>query len=171
MIPRTPWPSDFPEVIVHTTVKLRDSHPDYPAAKAGDRQAAVRLIAALMSGAAVDRLRDDLGDQRPVIIPVRAIEVTGINLIPDAMAHELGQRLGLPVTSQIVQTNTVGHTRASGFHRLAFQPTFAGDVQPGGRYVLIDDHVGLGGTLANLRGYIESEGGQVILATTLSASR
>jgi hypothetical protein len=35
----------------------------------------------------------------------------------------------------------------------------------------VDDHVGLGSTLANLRGHIESHGGTVVLATTLSASR
>jgi hypothetical protein len=35
----------------------------------------------------------------------------------------------------------------------------------------VDDHIGLGSTLANLRGHVESQGGAVILATTLSASR
>lgn len=131
----------------------------------------MRLACELLSDTAVARIRAWLADQQPLVVPVRAIEVTGINLIPDAMAHELGQRLGLPVTSEIVQTNTVGHTRASGFHRLTFQPTFAGAVQPGRLYLLVDDHVGLGGTLANLRGHVESEGGRVVLTTTLSASR
>ena len=36
---------------------------------------------------------------------------------------------------------------------------------------MVDDHVGLGSTLANLRGHIEAEGGRVITATTMSASR
>lgn len=170
-IQRSLWLPGFPEVIVHTTVALRDAHPDYGAAKAGAREAAVRLACALLSDSAVARIQDSLGDLRPIAVPVRAIETTGINLIPDAMAHELGRRLGLPVTSEIVQTNTVGHTRASGYHRLAFQPEFAGEVLPARSYVLVDDHVGLGGTLANLRGHIEREGGSVILATTLSASR
>ena len=38
-------------------------------------------------------------------------------------------------------------------------------------YVLVDDHVGLGGTLANLRGYVEARGGEVIAITTLTESR
>jgi len=84
---------------------------------------------------------------------------------------EMAIRLGLEVTLAIVQTNTVGHTRAGGFHRLAFQPTFDGQVEAGRDHVLVDDHVGLGSTLANLRGHIESHGGTVVLATTLSASR
>ena len=32
----------------------------------------------------------------------------------------------------------------------------------------MDDFIGQGGTIANLKGYIESNGGQVILATTLT---
>lgn len=35
-------------------------------------------------------------------------------------------------------------------------------------YVLVDDHVGLSWTLANLRGYIETRGGRVIAMTTLT---
>ena len=46
-------------------------------------------------------------------------------------------RLGLDVTLAIVQTNTVGHTRAGGFHRLAFQPTFDGQVEAGRDHVLV----------------------------------
>ena len=90
---------------------------------------------------------------------------------PDAMVHHLARTLDLTVTTEIVQTNTVGHTRAGGYHRLVFQPTFAGNVERGADYVLVDDHVGLGSTLANLRGHIEAEGGRVITATTMSASR
>ena len=35
-------------------------------------------------------------------------------------------------------------------------------------YVLVDDFVGMGGTLANLRGYIESNGGRVLGAVALT---
>jgi hypothetical protein len=170
-IRRFPWPADFPEVVVHTSVARRDGHPDYAAAKSGTQDAAARLACALLSSTAVEQIRDLLHAERPVIVPVRAVETTGINLIPHAMAHEMGQQIGLAVAGNIVQTNTVGHTRASGFHRLSFQPTFAGVVLPGCTYLLVDDHVGLGGTLANLRGHIEGEGGRVVLTTTLSASR
>jgi hypothetical protein len=168
---RTPWPADFPDVVVHNTVARRDAHPDYHAAKGGEREAATRLASDLLHETAIAEISYFLEGHQPIIVPIRAIETTGINLIPDAMARELSQRFNLPMTTDIVQTNTVGHTRASGFHRLAFQPLFEGQVVPGMEYVLVDDHVGLGGTLANLRGYIESCGGRVILATTLSASR
>ena len=47
--------------------------------------------------------------------------------------------------------------------------TFTGAVPAGGEYVLlVDDHIGFGGTLANLRGYIEANGGHVLAITTLT---
>lgn len=44
-------------------------------------------------------------------------------------------------------------------------------MQPDASYLLVDDHVGLGGTLANLRGHVEARGGRVIAITTLTESR
>ena len=67
-----------------------------------------------------------------------------------------------------MQTNVVSHTGADGFGRLARQPIFDGEVISGTEYVLVDDFVGQGGTLANLRGYIESKGGRVLAAVTLT---
>lgn len=101
-----------------------------------------------------------------------ADELTGFNAIPDAMAQVLGSKLGLPVIAgEIVQTNKVGHTRAPAFQRLVTPATFEGQVQPGPNYVLVDDHVGLDGTLANLHVYIEARGGEFIAITTLTESR
>ena len=98
--------------------------------------------------------------------------MTGFNAIPDAMARILGARLDLAVIAgEIVQTNKVGHTRAPAFQRLVTPATFEGPVQQGASYVLVDDHVGLGGTLANLRGHVEARRGTVIAITTLTESR
>jgi len=57
---------------------------------------------------------------------------------------------------------------ASGFQRLANQAFFAGEVESGHRYLLVDDFVGQGGTLANLIGYVESKGGHAVAATVLT---
>jgi hypothetical protein len=96
------------------------------------------------------------------------------------LAHDL-RLLGLNVKaaseevaqsgSEVIQTNKVGHTRAPAFQRLVTPATFDGDVQRGKNYLLVDDHVGLGGTLAGLKGYVEGKGGVVIGITTLTESR
>ena len=72
--------------------------------------------------------------------------------------------LSWPHDLGVTQINVVAHTGADGFSRLARQAEFAGVVQVGCEYVLVDDFVGMGGTLANLKGYIESNGGRVLAA-------
>ena len=169
---RLPWTTDFPEAVIHTTVALRDSHPDYARAKAGDPDAALTLAVDLLNGAAIEALGTLIAGRSAILLPVVADETTGFNAIPDAMAQVLGLNLDLAVIAgEIVQTNKVGHTRAPAFQRLVTPAMFDGPVKPGASYVLVDDHVGLGGTLANLRGYVEAHGGSVIAITTLTESR
>lgn len=169
---RLPWPPDFPDVVIHTDVRTRDRHPSYAAAKAGDAEAALVLASDLLSPNGIVSLQEIIGNRSTLLLPVVADELTGFNAIPDAMAQVLGNELGTPVIAgEIVQTNKVGHTRAPAFQRLVTPATFEGQVQPGANYVLVDDHVGLGGTLANLRGYVEARGGEVIAITTLTESR
>ena len=113
------------------------------------------LVCDLLNGDALERLRISLGGRRPVIAAVTAIETGGLNAIPDAMAQVIGTRLSLAVDDgELLQMNIVAHTRASGWHRIVTPPRFGGTVKAGQHYLLIDDHIGLGGTLANLRGYI-----------------
>ena len=169
---RLPWPPGFPDVVIHTNVRTRDLHPGYAAAKAGDAEAALMLASDLLSPNGIVSLQEIIGNRPTLFLPVVADELTGFNAIPDAMAQVLGNELGTPVIAgEIVQTNKVGHTRAPAFQRLVTPATFEGHVQPGANYVLVDDHVGLGGTLANLRGYVEARGGTVIAITTLTESR
>ena len=170
---RTPWPPDFPDVVVHTSVAERDAHLGYAQAKAGDPDAAFELAFDLLNDAAVDHLRAFLTDSSAWLLPVVADETLGFNAIPDAMAQILARDLDLSVVEngEIIQTNKVGHTRAKAFQRLVTPAYFEGAVEPGANYLLVDDHVGLGGTLANLRGHIELNGGHVIGMTALTESR
>ena len=116
---RHPWPPNFPDVVIHTTVAERDGHPGYAAAKSGDPDAAFELAFDLLNEAAIDVLRGSVGQAKPVLLPVVAEETLGFNAIPDAMAQILAKELGLPaIAGEIVQTNKVGHTRAKAFQRL-----------------------------------------------------
>ena len=169
---RTPWPETFPDVVVHTDVRSRDAYVDYHAAKAGDADAALVLAIGLISDPAVAALRRLVGDRPVLLLPVVAEEAAGFNAIPDAMAQVLSRDLNLPVvTGEIVQINKVGHTRAKTFQRIVTPALFDGPVEADANYVLVDDHVGIGGTLANLRGHIETNGGTVIAMTALTESR
>ena len=87
----------MPATITLSSVCKRDGHPDYMAAKTGDREAASRLVTYIVNEAAVDRLRRILGDRKPILLPVYAIGARGRNIIPDIFAHGLA-----------------GHARATG---------------------------------------------------------
>jgi len=159
-------------VVIHTRVQVRDAHPGYSAAKSGDAEAALTLAESLLSGPATAALRTIVAGQDALLLPVTAIETTGFNAIPDAMAQVLARELGWGISAGgIVQNNKVGHTRTRAYNRLVTPASFEGPVEPAARYVLVDDHVGLGGTLANLKGHIETSGGIVVAMTTLTESR
>ena len=66
-----------------------------------------------------------------------------------------------------IQINIVGHTGADGFTRLARQARFDGPVESGIEYFLVDDFIGQGGTLANMRSFVLGRGGKVLGATAL----
>jgi hypoxanthine-guanine phosphoribosyltransferase len=159
---------DFPDVVLHAEEASVKHHPEFAAAKAGDIVAAGAVVAEFINPDAVERLRTVVDRQRAVLLPVHALEVGGVNEIPVALARELGRRLGLPVSTSVVQSNAVGHTGADGFHRLANQALFEGVVTRGARYLIVDDFVGQGGTLANLIGFVFSAGGAAVGATTLT---
>jgi len=171
---RRPWPASFPDVVIHTDLRTRDANPRYAAAKGGDVDAAYALAIELVSDEALLPIIRMAGGRPFLLLPVIAEELAGFNAIPDAMAQVIAWLLEgvVPVVAgQIVQTNKVGHTRARAFQRLVTPATFDGPVQRGANYVLVDDHVGLGGTLANLRGYVEAHDGNVVGMTALTESR
>jgi adenine/guanine phosphoribosyltransferase-like PRPP-binding protein len=158
----------FPDVVLHADELSVKRHPQYQAAKKGDVDAADLLVAELASHERIGELRSLLKGHTVELVPIHALETEGVNEIPAALATLLSALLQIPLNLSIVQTNTVGHTGASGFQRLANQALFAGEVKPEQQYLIVDDFVGQGGTLANLIGFITSNGGRVAGATVLT---
>ena len=165
--PRRPW-GDFPDVLIHAAETSVKQHPAYPAAKCGDAGAALDLVREVFDDALPDRLIALVGGRQPMLVSAHAYEREGVNAIPEVLADVMAKRLGWRVDGGVVQTNVVTHTGADGFARLARQPAFDGAVTDGAEYVMVDDFVGMGGTLANLRGHIESHGGLVLAAVVLT---
>lgn len=163
---RAAW-GDFPEVVIHAEESLVKKHPRYAAAKDGDVDAAEELVNETMTLNALDRISAIIKGKNPSLLPIHALETEGVNVIPEVFARTLAKVLALPVATGIIQLNRVSHTGAGGYHRLAFPPLFDGDV--GAReYFIVDDFIGQGGTIANLKGFVESYRAQVLGATTLT---
>ena len=167
LIPRTPW-GDFPPVVFQTITGSAKKHPRYHAAKAGDVDAALEIVTSLVRQPILDEIGGILAVRKPWVIPVMAEEASGRNKLPSAYATVLARYFGLENSVDIVQTVRAKHPGADAFHRIAVQPQFGGRVVAGQEYLIVDDTMTIGGTLANLRGYIETNGGKVLLASTLT---
>lgn len=164
---RVPW-NEFPDIVIAADESSVKRHAEYEGAKTGDVPAAKRLAAQLTGPRALDAIRDLIGDRQPALLPVHALENQGYNRIPAALAELLGEKLSLDVEIGIIQANVVNHTGASGWGRMARPPLFDGAVIAGKAYLMVDDFVAQGGTLANLRGYLMRGGGHVLGAATLT---
>jgi len=171
--PRLPWPPDFPDVVVQqapdSPVRLKDQ-PGYERAKrGGDVLAALEVVRALLDPRRLGHLQSLFAGAKPILVAVQA-EEAGRNALPTAYAFEIGRLLGLPIDTEIVQTNRTYRTGSDSIHRLTSRGHFDGVVLGGQAYVIVDDVVTQGGTLADLRCYIERHGGRVLAATTLIGS-
>jgi len=166
---RSPWPEQFPDVIAHGVQGIRRD-PDWAAAKTGDAEAALRLVERLAKPEAAARLRQALGGEDALLVTVRQAERGGgDNLIPATFARWLSAQTGLAVDERILRKNRTMRTDANALQRLVRRAAFVGDVEPGRAYVIVDDVVTQGGTVADLRGYIEAKGGRVVAITALQA--
>jgi hypothetical protein len=164
---RTAWNLDFPPVLIHADESLVKHHSAYLAAKMGDTESAASLVNEVLNDAVIEELRA-FHLSKPILISVHAEEEMGKNAIPEVMADVLAVRLGWDTEPYVVQANVVNHTGADGFSRLARQAVFSGTVVAERNYVIVDDFIGQGGTIANLRGHIEQQDGHVIAATVLT---
>ena len=164
---RFPW-DEFPSVWIHAQELAVKKHFAYRAAKSGDPDAAYQLVNEMLSEKVVEQLASTFAGIPMTLVSAHAIENIGVNAIPEALANCLAEKLHWLADSGIVQTNIVAHTGADGFSRLARQAQFEGAVIPNQCYLLVDDFVGQGGTLANLRSHIIQGAGKVMGATVLT---
>jgi hypothetical protein len=161
----------FSEAIILSDVATVQSHNYYKSAKDGDLLSAATLVDSFITDKLIASLSETNKGIFPILASVQAVEGKNINQIPIALSVGISIKSGWKVDDNLVQINKVGHTKSTGWHRLAHQALFYGRVDAGKSYILIDDFIGQGGTLANLKGYIESHGGKVIGALVLAGKQ
>lgn len=168
------WPDNFPNIVAHTSVanlksKKNGNSKLHKLAKSGDHEAAYNLVGKVLKPDKIQQISDYIKDyQNVVITPTVAIERTGYNALPEQYATILGHFLGCEVYDEIVQKNKVFHTGANAMQRILSRAQFDGKVMKGYNYIIADDVMTMGGTLSDLRRYIEDNEGKVILASTLA---
>ncbi len=165
---RTEW-KNFPDIeILEINEKQFRQHPCYDEAKTGDIDAALELVSDYLDADKLYRINQKVQNTSPIIVAVDAVEGISVNVIPNVFATVLSVENNWRLDDSIKQLNRVGHTKSSGFHRMATPALFSGNIKKGEPYLIVDDFVGQGGTIANLRGYIESQGGFVVAAIVMA---
>lgn len=168
---RADKPIGIGRAIIASTLGRGTANPDYAAAKAGDREAGLRIAKVLVTDGLVQKVRAMLGGRKPVIVPVVSVEATGRNKIPRSAAEVLARKLGLDTTDGITQANAPKRTALDGLDRIFAAPEFDGPVVAGQDYLLLDDTLTQGGTFAALASHIEANGGRVVGAVALTGKQ
>ena len=93
------------------------------------------------------------------------------NVLPIIFAGKLADLTGLTVEISVGKINKTKHASANNaFERLTQRAEFSGNVDKNQYYFVVDDFVSLGGTVADLRNYIEANGGKVVGVAALGVS-
>jgi len=146
-------------------------HPDYTAAKSGDIAAAARLVGDIVPGANLEEAARRFGNDA-IYGPVVAHEASGANAIPSLLASLYATKIGGKDETRIIQSYKAYQTGAGAMERMIARPRFEGQVDRGGRYVIVDDVSVMGATLAELAHHIRANGGEVVGSVLLvNASR
>lgn len=157
------WGDIFPSVINHTSASVARNHPDFHAAKHGDFDAALRLVDDLVKDDRVAEIARRF--PKAHVIYNHKMKGDGINMIPAAYAARF-TAAGMTVEHEIIAVTNVSHTNASDVARLSKRMRFEGDVTPGTDYILVDDFITSGAELRDLKDYVQSQGGNVVMMTT-----
>lgn len=155
-----------------TPAGVKHSEHYKPAKTSKDFIAANKLVDAFVSKNVIKQINEIIqGDRTSLVVfpHLDAICATQ-NAIPTIMAYTLADQLGARVCTDIVQVDTVSRRHKNWIEKLASQPTFAGDVDQGRKYVIVDDNITQGGTVRALKQYIESCGGIVPVVSALFTS-
>ena len=157
------WGDAFPAVVNHTSSGMARKHPDFHAAKHGDYEAALRLVDAFVK----DNKIADIAQRYPHAHIVYNHKMQGgdINMIPAAYAAKFSA-IGMTVDHDIIAVTDVSHTNATDLSRISKRMRFEGEVRKGTDYIILDDFITSGAELRDLRDYIQSRGGNVVLMTT-----
>lgn len=153
------------------TVFCLPDHPAYwPAKRKRDAKAAVALCEDVVSEENLEILYDlTYGTEPLVVAPALTIHETQ-NALARAFAGWLSAKMNWQLDRNIYQTKTINRDfNTNGWFRIVNEPGFCGSVEPGRPYVIADDVCAMCGTLASLRGYIETNGGKVLGMTVLGS--
>ena len=157
------WGGSFPAVINHTSSAIARKHPDFHAAKHGNFDAALRLVNDFVKDDKVKYIAQSYPNAH--VVYNHKMQGGNVNMIPAAYAAKFSA-IGMEVEHGIIAVTDVSHTNAPDISRISKRVRFEGDVKKGTDYILLDDFITSGAELRDMRDYIQSKGGNVVMMTT-----
>lgn len=151
------WEDSFPAGYGHTSLAFLKRCLGFEEAKNGGLEAASFVVSRCVKQNRLRHLRERHPDA--VLLPV-----LGKNKLPLALAQEIG----LPIWYGVRLIHIVNRKMLSAIQRLLHKPKFCGFIQEGTQYILIDDVITQGGTIAALREFVIVRGGRVVAVVALA---
>lgn len=161
------WPDDFAPATVFTSYDELKKYPGYYHAKKGDLQKAIKLVGFFVNEQNTSQLKTKFSDATKV--PVSAQEKVGVNYLPLALAIRVCALTSISYTDEIIVINKAERTNQNGMYRLLNRSIFFGRVISGQKYIIADDMIAQGGTINDLRKFIEKGGGKVVHAVAIAS--
>jgi hypothetical protein len=154
-----PWEEGFPRGYGHTSVAYLKRCEGFERAKNGDMNAADSVVQQCVKYKRIHELQSEYPNS--VLLPV-----IGRNALPLAFA----QALNMPVWKNVLLTDPLPRKKLFAIQRLLHKPVFVGFVQKDTEYIIVDDVITQGGTIATLREYVLARGGRVVAVSALAFS-
>lgn len=103
-----------------------------------------------------------------VPIVVAPVKENSKNALAAAAAQKLADHFGLQIAKNITETDCAPRKKMKPSDKLLNLPVFRGPIEEGRSYIIVDDMINSGGTIAQLRSYILQNGGKMAFACTLA---
>ena len=169
-LPHSSWSENLKQVITNSSYQaMLDNRDLQIAGKAGDEEAAKKLVSKISDINIIKKLATDFPNATVVPIPSMETADKKPNAIPLAYAEQFEQ-FGLNVADDIIEIDSIHHTGKKAFKRVVNRPHFDGNIQAGKEYIIVDDVYAMGGTVNSMRSFIENKGGKVVAVSTLTPS-
>jgi len=184
---RHPWEHDFPDAVVHCAWQPPPSqrnskspkggpflklHPQYRQAKHDrDMQSAINIIEEVAKEQALIDLRAIAirhGVTPRLIAPAATVDESK-NALAIGYAQWLGRQMDWPVEERVFREKSQSKDREGAWFRMAHPSTFYGKIDTSAPYIIVDDVITLGGTLADLRSFIINKGGKAIAMSAIAS--
>lgn len=166
------WSPNFPKSLVMTSIVSLLKDQDYKAAKAGKPREAIRLAKRLVKSEKARELLERCGKDC-ILLPIHADEASGKNKLPLALATQMATMTGMKLSTSVVQSVRAHRTGSDAMYRMLNRPKFVskkGYSIKGKKFIICDDVSTQGGTISEMKQFIESRGGFIVDSVSFGAS-